>query len=152
MIPLLDLAVRIEQRLDQIIHRRAGANRGQVRPHFSTYAPNGVASDTAEFRPAENFLAPRRVALRCDRGRDLLNFGGRQRQFGIVQTCAAREGKNQLGLVAPALACGAQTRLGGRRGETACWQSPRERSSRAFDRSEEHTSELQSHSFISYAV
>ena len=64
MVAFLDFAVRIEQRLDQIIHRRARANRRQVRSYLSADTANGVAGDASEFGPPKYVLPTRRVALR----------------------------------------------------------------------------------------
>ena len=108
VVTFLDLAIRIEQRLDEVVHRRARPNRRQVRPHLPAGAADGVATDTTEFRPAENLLSARRIALGGGRRGDLLNLGGRKGQLGVFQSAAAGEREDQFGLIATAFARGAE--------------------------------------------
>ena len=133
MVTFLDGSVRIEHRFDKVIQRGARADRGQVRPHFPPHTANGVATDTAEFGPAVNGLAARRVALdRHGRG-DLANLSGRQGHFGILKPGAPGEREDQLRLVATAFAGDTQSGLCCGSGKTAGRQRARQRAGGSFD-------------------
>ena len=147
MIALLDFAVWIKNRLDQVIHRRARADRCQVRPDFSPNAANRMATDTTEFGPAENPLSARRVALGRHRRHDLLNLRGRQRQLGVFEPGAVRERQHQFRFIAPAFPRDAKSCLRRRRGKTARGQSASKRGGCPFD-VEQRAPEFQRVGFI----
>ena len=67
MVALLDFSVRVVKRLDEIIERRAGTDRRQVRADFAACAADGVATHAGELELAVNQLTAGGIAALLDR-------------------------------------------------------------------------------------
>ena len=72
---LFDLHIRVEQGVDQILHRRIRSHGSQVRTDLPTRLVHGMALGTAEVTPPEDLLSASGVAVfsgSCGEGSDLL--------------------------------------------------------------------------------
>ena len=103
MVALLYFSVRVVKRLDEIIERRAGTDRRQVRADFTARAADGVATHAAELELAVDQLAPDRVAGLLDRSGQRENFAPRQSYVLILQPGTSRQRQRQRLQIAPSL-------------------------------------------------
>ena len=112
MIALLNLAIGVEDRFDQVIRLRAGTDGGEVRPHLAARAADGVAYCAGQGLSAVNLLTRKRITFLHRSSRQSLELFGVHllvQQGNVLRT---RECLHETFLIAPTFACGAQTGIG----------------------------------------
>ena len=112
VVALLDRLVRLEQRIDQVIGRSAGADAFQARPDLTAGPGDGVALQAERLLAAKDRLAPRGVALAQSPGGQGGGLLGRERPGGLLQGRGPAERLDQGRIFASRRPAGTDGHLG----------------------------------------